>query len=108
LLEQWNVGATLTERRVVHVVLDTEAVDPTERAQLFIDGSLVDPVVEEPPSMGEGITLDIDRHYVLGNRQIGGRTFEGTMFYAALYDSALTLDEVADHAAVLAAFDDAP
>ena len=55
--------------KVVHAVLDTEAAEPAERVQLFVDGSPVDPVVENPPDMGETIHLDVGRHYVLGRER---------------------------------------
>ncbi len=106
LLALWNVGATLVERHVVHVVLDTDDPVPEDRVRMFIDGEFVAPVMQTPPTQGRGISLEMGRHYVLGNREIGERTFQGTMFYASLYQSALTVEEVGANAATLAVFDD--
>ncbi len=108
MLEEWDIGATLFERRVVHAVLDTTALAPEDRVRMFIDGQPVAPVMESPPEQGQGIDLAIGRHYVLGNREIGGRSFQGAMFYAALYETALSVEDIQGNAAVLSISDDAP
>ncbi|WP_437923319.1 LamG-like jellyroll fold domain-containing protein [Sorangium sp. So ce291] len=125
-LELWwngnNCGgawdAELPERGVVHAVLDTTVQEPAEdRVRLYINGA---PAPRSNPVLGYcamharvpplDATLDLaeGRHFVLGNREIGGRTFSGALYYAALYAKALTPAEIERNAAALLASDDRP
>jgi hypothetical protein len=108
-LGAWNIGLTGLGRVVVHVVLDTNQVTPADRARLYLDGVVqADISGATPPALGAGIELATGRHYVLGNREVGGRTFMGTLYYAALYTSALDASTVQHHAEILSAADDGP
>lgn len=94
----------MSQRVVVHVVFDATAPSP---ARIYVDGAPT-PVV----MVGEGNAINLDDcHFAIGNRQSGssdGRSPRGRIFYAAVYDAALTPDRVARHAAHLLADDDAP
>lgn len=105
LLEEWNVGASITERSVVHVVVNTEA-EAEDRVVLYFNGAAVSPSDESPPPAGAPIDLSMDEFYVLGNRENGERSFAGELYYAAIYQSALTQAEIEANFATLDVFDD--
>jgi hypothetical protein len=95
-------------RVVLHLVLDATQPATADRARLFVDGVEVAAVVSTPPLPDETIVLAADNHFVLGNREIGMRSFVGVLYYSAMYSDALTDLEVQNNAAVLAASDDSP
>jgi hypothetical protein len=94
-------------RIVVHAVFDT-TVDSSDRVRLYIDGSRIDPTFVNPPGEGDTLTVSEDAFLVLGNRPSGSATLGGTLFYAAIYDRALTPAEVDHNAAILLDDDDTP
>lgn len=109
----WNIDLAGRQRTVLHLVLDTTQGNEDDRVLLYVDG-------EEQPSAGtarpdrdEAIDiLSVAPYYVLGNSapgsEDGGRGILGTIFYAAMYSTALGADEVAHNADILRASDDAP
>lgn len=103
---EWDVGFATRGRLVLHCVIDTDAAQDTDRTVLYVDGVRQTPTGGTPPPVGTTIDLGTGRHYVLGNREVGGRSFVGELYYAALYDQALEDDRVASHAAALLASDD--
>ncbi len=109
LAGRWPMAFTPGERVVLHAVLDASAIAAGDRARLYRNGMLVaGNDTETPVELGQAITLADHHAFVLGNREIGVRSFAGTLFYAALYESALTEAEVANNAAVLETSDDKP
>jgi hypothetical protein len=106
--ENWDVGTTLQSRTVIHAVLDTTLADG-ERVRMYVNGVDLGPnsVAPMPVAQGETISFSGGR-YVLGNRPIDDASFEGTVYYCALYSVALTASEVANNGALLLADDDAP
>ncbi|XYH93158.1 LamG-like jellyroll fold domain-containing protein [Sorangium sp. So ce1128] len=110
--------ADLPERAVVHGVFDSTVQEPAEdRVRLYINGaparrsSSVSGYcamhVSVPP-LGTTLDLPDGRHLVLGNRELGQRSFSGALYYAALYAKALTPAEIERNAAALLASDDRP
>jgi len=102
----WSYDVLSAERRVLHTVFDTSLADANDRVKLFVNGAPATSTSADPPTPNETIKLGTGRDFVLGNREIGGRSFQGTLFYAALYQRALSVDEVLNHAAVLLGMDD--
>lgn len=102
----WPVDFPSRGRVVLHAVLDTNRPDEAERLRLFIDGALVDPVGGTPPASGEVIDFELQNRLALGNRANGGRSFQGTLFYTAIYQSALLEEDIAANVAVLLGTDD--
>jgi hypothetical protein len=101
----WNPD--LQSRHVVHVVVDTMQAAEADRARLYVDGVLV------APSSGmvtEGETLSIPNgaYFLLGNELDDNRSFEGTLYYAAIYDQALSVNDVSNNVDVLMLDDDTP
>jgi hypothetical protein len=104
----WEVDIAGLDRFVAHVVLDTTASDGVDRAKLYINGALVPRLAGYAPPQNELIDVGTGRHYVLGNRETGERTFAGTLYYGAMYSAALTEAEVLHNALVLSVDDDTP
>jgi hypothetical protein len=97
---------TLENRTVLHLVFDSNEADPADRARFYVDGVIAPPSNEESIALGAQIGNLAGEYFVLGNREVGARSFRGTLFYAALYDTALGPAAVAHNAARLVANDD--
>ena len=95
-------------RVVVHVVLDTTQEDPEARVRLYVNASPMPRVGGAVPAQDTPVALEPDTHYVLGNREVGARSFKGSMFYAAMYTAALSTEEVLHNTALLLVNDDTP
>jgi len=114
LLGCWPVP--FNERVVLHLVIDTRAPSPDDKTKLYCDGIPVRTIAidehgdkSEPASGGLDLRLDDDNlatYLVLGNREIGARSFIGELYYAAVYNKALTESEVETNAELLLERDD--
>lgn len=105
----WDVAMPSLGRIVVHLVFDSTESNEANRARLYVDGVLVTSNGDgSAPGLDATIDLGTGRHYVLGNREVGGRSFRGEMFYAAMYSTALSAADVAQNAEILSADDDSP
>jgi hypothetical protein len=110
---EWPLDFGALGRFVVHVVLDTSQANGDHRVRLFVNGGSVAvgtpsgyPIAQ--PALDEPIDLGGGSYFVLGNRDSGDRSYEGILFYSALYAVALTDSEIAINAEVLLADDDTP
>lgn len=106
LRSAWNVP--MNPRQVVTLVLDTTERAAQNRARLYIDGVLTPSTSGDPPSLNAEISVPNNAWFMLGNTTDEAHSFAGILYYAAIYNGALTADEVADNAAVLAVDDDTP
>ncbi len=104
---RWNVSLNMMGRVVVHLVMDILQEEMTQRTRLYVDGSLVTPN-DAPmfPGTNTPLLSPSGKHYVLGNWEAGGRSFQGTLYYAAMYGSALSQSEISQNAAELLVNDD--
>jgi hypothetical protein len=106
--ESWTLPLAMLGRSVFHLVLDTMQATASDRVRLFVDGVDQGPgAMEAPPMQAEPIALS-NGGYVLGNRIGKDGSTVGNLFYAALYQVALSDAEVANNAGVLMASDDSP
>ncbi|AKT39517.1 uncharacterized protein CMC5_036640 [Chondromyces crocatus] len=105
---EWEVPLSSLGRAVVHLVLDTEPPDPEARVKLYVNGAPQARVGGVLPSQAQAIQLGTDPHYVLGNREVGVRSFEGRLHYAAMYTEALSSEDVLHNTALLLVSDDTP
>jgi hypothetical protein len=108
LAGDWPAPLAMLGRAVVHLVLDTSLPDPEDRARLYVNASPAARIGGTPPALDQVVDLDTGCHFVLGNREIGLRSFRGRLYYAAMYTAALTPDEVLHNTAVLITDDDGP
>jgi len=103
---------SLSSRHVIHLILDTTSDNAASRVQLYVNGNLASTdgtTTVTAPGEDEQIELTASSDIlVFGNRPQGGRSFEGMLYYAALYDRALTPSEVQQNTDVLAMNDDGP
>ena len=92
------------ERTVYTAVIDLELAQD-DRYRLFANGSEVEP--SEFLDVN-ALQIDSDHELSLGNRSNGDRAMEGALFYAAIYDRALSPEEVQQNADLLGDSDDEP
>ena len=97
----WPVSLPNTGRRVLTIVFDASQLT----ADLYLDGVL-GPAPDNGPGFGELITLLQSDLLVLGNRPGSISSIQGLVSYVALYDEALSADEVRSNALVLSLRDD--
>ncbi len=105
---QVSVFHPVLGRGVFHMVVDVTQSAPEDRARLYVNGANLPNVQNVFAAQGMPITIGDMRHLVIGNREIGERTPQGTIFYAAIYNVALDDAEVAQNAALLLLDDDTP
>ncbi len=101
-MARWSM-AGYSGRVVVHMLIDTLA---TDTLRVFMNGNEIAPEIMNEPSEGETLVVRSESFLVLGNRPANNTSFGGTIFYAAIYDRALTVNEVTHNAARLAIDDD--
>lgn len=91
-------------RSVYTIVVDLDQVGG-DRYRLFVNGTET-----AATSFMDVVTLQISASHALslGNRSAGDRSIDGTLFYAAIYDRALSPDEVQQNADALGDSDDSP
>jgi hypothetical protein len=104
---EWPIDLASAGRIVVHGVLDTAQADPEDRARCYVNGSRLTGLDGIAPTQDALIDLSTNRHFVIGNREIGGRTIVGSIYYGALYNVPLTDEEIFGAVGVLLANDDA-
>ena len=106
-----TVGATWAnantqQRMVLHLVFDTTRTMPNERIELFRNGVNIAKTTGSAPNINSEVSLGSSDDFVIGNNQNEDRSIEGTIFYVAYYDVALSSTEITTNAARLLADDD--
>ncbi len=108
-VRHWSLaGIDTEERHVYHLVLDTLAMDPLDRARLYVDAALVTPEASLDLPLGSGIALSADDEVSLMNDWGQLVSFVGALHYLAVYLTPLSPSVMAQHAAALLYDDDAP
>ncbi|MBW2455532.1 MAG: hypothetical protein JRI68_13515 [Deltaproteobacteria bacterium] len=95
-------------RAVFHTVLDTAQSEPADRVRIYVNGGRLPSVWGTPPDLDAPIDLGIGRDFVIGNREIGERSIEGVIYYAAVYGEPLTDEQILQNVALLLIDDDTP
>ena len=93
----------------VHWVVDTTQAVAADRVKAYIDGVAATVQVHSGALPAQNETIDLGtgtRRMFLGKPHNGIRTFRGRVWYAALYDSALSAATVASDATAINACDD--
>jgi len=111
---RWPPSLADDTRRVFHVVYDSNETTPERRIRLYVDG--VDQGYGQLdigtwPAIGEGLDFAVPKLEVqLMNfiTKTSSRPMQGTLFYFAVYATALTDRFVAANASALLAGDDGP
>ncbi|MEM6994453.1 MAG: LamG-like jellyroll fold domain-containing protein [Myxococcota bacterium] len=99
----WNVP--VDDARALYTITLDVAQDP--QARLYVNGNEVDPIFVDYFA-GQTVDINPSDALALGNRHDGQRSFQGRLFYAAIYDRALTPTEVKTNASALGDSDDEP
>ncbi len=102
----WN-ALVLSNRTILHLVIDTNQSSADDRVRLYADGSLV-PTSSSPSSpFSQGEMLTTAGSLAFGDRPgTTAQSLKGTVFYLAIYAGALNAEEVAHNATLLTASDD--
>lgn len=100
--------STPAGRFVLHAVYDTAQATPEERARFYVNGGRLQSFGTTPPDLNDAISIPADQDIAIGNRESGGRSINGTIYYAAVYSDALTDDDILQNALLLLENDDTP
>ncbi len=95
-------------RVVLHAVYDSSQVVPEDRVRMYLNGGRLPSFDTSPVPQDEVIDLMADRDLAIGNRANGDRSIAGTIYYAAIYSTALSDAQVVQNALWLAERDDTP
>lgn len=103
-------------RHVIHAVADTTERDQSNRMAVYVDGTrrplytgtCLDNAPCELPVLNEQVNISNDMNFTIGNSPSLTRSPQGAVYYAAVYDRALTSDEILSQTAKLMFSDDAP
>ena len=98
----------VTTPSVVHWVVETTRPNQADRIRAYVDGARVDTVMAvRPPERGWTIDLGSGEHFAyVGRPVVGTRPMRARIYYAAIYDRALTDAEIAAQAIAIASSDD--
>jgi hypothetical protein len=104
----WQVDHDALNRAVFHLVFDSTQPNASDRAMLYVNGMPATVDMALPVLLNDTIQPPTDGVFAVGNREIGTRTIQGSIYYAAIYDSAFTPAEVAQNHQLLIVDDDGP
>ena len=102
---QWNPGFDGT-RAVYHLVYDSSEPTAGDRVRLYKNGVLQTSTGGTAPPLNETLSIPNGKYFAIANRELCCRSFDGAIYYAALYDGALTASEVSTKQAALLVTDD--
>lgn len=104
----WDADWPNLGRHVLHLVFDSTLLNASERVKLYRNGVLVPKSGGGDPGENEVLDIPADpaMFYAIGNREIGGRSCDCSIYYAAMYDRALSPAEVEQNANLLLLYDD--
>ena len=114
-LDFYTLGATLRgtwdpvfdgNRAVFHLVYDSAEPTAGDRVRLYKNGVLLTQTAGTDPTLNETLSVPNGKYFAIANRELCCRSFDGAIYYAALYDGALTASEVSANQAALLVLDD--
>ena len=102
---QWNPGFDGT-RAVFHLVYDSSEPTAGDRVRLYKNGTLLTSTGGTAPPLNETLSIPNGKYFAIANRELCCRSFDGAIYYAAVYDGALTAAEASTKATALLVLDD--
>ena len=102
---QWDPGFDGT-RAVFHLVYDSSEPTAGDRVRLYKNGVLLAKTGGADPPLNEALSVPNGKYFAISNRELCCRSFDGALYYAAIYDGALTASEVSTNQAALLILDD--
>jgi uncharacterized repeat protein (TIGR01451 family) len=103
-------GCPITSGSVVHWVIDTNNATQGDRIRAYVDGvQQAVSALESTSFPSQGETIDLGpatRRMFVGRPHTGSRTFNGRVWYAALYQGVMTTSQITSNANAINASDD--
>ena len=103
---QWNPAFGTSGRIVLTLVYDSTLSTAADRVKLYKDGALLTKTGGTDPPQNETISIPNGTNFVVANRELCCRSFDGDIYYAAHYNAALTAANVSDNSIILLTNDD--
>jgi len=105
--------APTESRAVLHLVIDTNEAAEEDRVRFYVAGNptaLKAQTMYTLPTLGQTLEMLSSSPVItsLGSKDLEFRSFKGVMYYAAVYQHAMSGTQVAEHASLLALSDDSP
>ena len=107
IVREWDSSDLQGASHVLHLIVDTSAVNPASQFRLLADGVELNAITVANLPKDAPLEYDMNPILALGNRH-QDRTFRGVLFYAAIYDHAISDTMVATHVEALQESDDTP
>lgn len=108
----WDPNLKAAGRVVAHVIVDTTLPNEEDRITFFVNGvqagNQTPNVALIPPAQNEGVDTCANCSLIIGNRLAGTHPFRGVVYYAAIYNVALTANERQNNVDLLMVNDDTP
>ena len=101
----WNPGFDGT-RAVFHLVYDSSEPTAGDRVRLYKNGTLLTRTAGTDPTLNETLSVPNGKYFPIANREVCCRSFDGAIYYAAVYDGALSASEASSKSTALLALDD--
>ena len=105
-----SLDLDLTSRAVIHIVIDSTDTTQADRIKHSVNGATLSTSGNAIP-LNDTLTLPSSCDLIAFNRQSAGsyqRSFDGVLFYAAIYKTVFTQGNVDTNYAILTADDDTP
>ena len=109
IMRTWDPSTSA--RQVVHIVVDTTLATANDRVKIYVNGTLQSPTINSNPALNDTLTLAASSFLNLwcrGDFATPTRAPDGTLFYAAIYNSAFSQADVTTNFDILTADDDTP
>jgi hypothetical protein len=98
LLHSMLRSSLTSGRNVIHLVIDSTLATAADRAKFYLNGAFMTPVFTNATVVQNStLALNTDHDLIFFNRGDTGtftRSPQGNLYYAALYNKALTTDEI--------------
>jgi hypothetical protein len=106
---RWDLDLAQDIRMVLHVVVNTAESTEEARRRLYINGQFIaSSAYAAVLAKDKAIDLSMSTHLSLGTRPTSDTSPAGMVYYAAIYNAALSDDEIQTNAALLLLDDDHP
>jgi hypothetical protein len=102
----YEVDFDTSGRIVLHCIVDTSQSVEANRIQLYKNGMRLTAAGGSFPPQNDTLSISGSSYLYLGNRGSGARSFDGKMYYAAVYDVAMAFDQIISEVSALLADDD--
>ncbi|WP_156041483.1 LamG-like jellyroll fold domain-containing protein [Chondromyces apiculatus] len=103
---RWAYDYVSAGRSVLQLVVDSTQPIPDQRRKLYVNGVLLPAFDTNAPAQFSNVNLGTSTVFSVGSRPGGSHSIRGTIYYLALYETALAEAELQANATQLMADDD--